>query len=90
MKALKLKSLISSDKKQFFVKPPETIKTVRDIENASWKNCTFCIVEGLKDLLRGKRTKRSSIIKEKNEDHDQAEKLNHWRHNSSAQSPRCC
>lgn len=88
MKALKLKSLISSDKKQIFVKPPETITTVRDIENASWKNCTFCTVEELKDLLKGKRTKRGAIIKEKNEDHDQVEKLNHWRHNSSAQSPR--
>ncbi|OMJ77553.1 hypothetical protein SteCoe_22847 [Stentor coeruleus] len=88
MKALKLKPLISSDKNQIFVKPPERVSTARENEKSSWKNCTFCTVEELKDLLKGKRTKRKAIIKEKFEDHDQVEKLNHWRHNSSAQSPR--
>lgn len=88
MKALKLKPLISSDKNQIFVKPPEKVATARENENSSWKNCTFCTVDELKDLLKGKRTRRGAMIKEKFEDHDQVEKLDHWRHNSSAQSPR--
>ena len=75
MKGLKLKALVNSDN-QIFVTPPELLRSERELDTSNLKNCTFSTVDQLKDLIKGKRVTRQFVVKNKQEDYEQVQKLN--------------
>ena len=80
---MKLKSLLNPNTNQIFIKPPDLLLDNSELDHPNFKNCTFSTVSELKSLIRNKKPARDTIKATNHEDHEQVEKLNHWRLNSA-------
>lgn len=88
MKSNKLRYLLNTENNQILVKPPDLLLDSSDQDPPNYKNCTFSTVSELKSLIRNRKSARHTNNTLIQEDHEQVEKLNHWRLSSAGQPIR--